>query len=284
MAKSVLDITKYTGNNIPSVLVDENAKQAYRYCVKYMHENYGDNVDYEHMLRQILLCDATRAYLYESAPNPVRYIPGTRPFLEKIVKEVTKDCTSDRDKVLAILCFVRDNYKGFNGESSFFGGTEEDLVRKHEWGCEHVSRLMIGLCEIAGFPGRIVFHIAAGHITSEIFLEGKWAYFDPRCGLFYLWEDRRFMSVDEIIHNREMIYKQTDFVRHYHNPHWQFEYRQHRNYHFCLSPLEINCFTPYSLMDADTYHFEWTPWHQSTSRAAKSNQIYVEYGLMTLIK
>ena len=278
------DIKQYTGSNIPDVLEDENAKNAYRYCVQYMHENYGDNVEYEHMLRQVLLCDATRDYLYSEAPAPVRYVKGTRPFLEQIVKDTTKDCKTDREKVLALLCFVRDNYKEFGGEQAFFGGTEEDLVRKHEWGCEHVALLMIGLCEIAGFPGRIVFHIAAGHITCEIFLEGRWAYIDPRCGLFYLWEDGRFMSVDEVIHNRDMIYKQNDFVRSYHNPHWMFEYRQHRNYHFCLSPLEINCFTAYSLMDADTYHFNWMPFYASTSRAAKSHEKYVAYSIMALIK
>lgn len=277
-------IQKYTGVNIPDTLDREVAKKAYRYCVQYMHENYEDNVEYEHMLRQILLCDATREYLYGAAPDPVRYVKGTRPMLEKVVEETTAGCKTDREKVLALLCFVRDNYKkDFGGEQSFFGGTEEDLIKKHEWGCEHVARLMIGLCEIAGYPGRIVFHIAAGHITCEIYLEGKWAYFDPRCGLFYLWEDGSFMSVDEVVRNRDMIYKQSEFVHSYQNLYWSIEYRQHRNYHFCLSPLELNCFTPYSLMDADTYHFEWRPFSKSTSRAAATHKLYVEYGLMTLV-
>lgn len=276
-------IQKYIGANILNVLESENAKKAYQYCVQYMHENYGDNVDYEHMLRQVLLCDATRDYLYGEAPSPVRYVKNTRPVLEGVVEDVVKTCTTDREKVLSLLCFVRDNYVDFDGEQSFFGGTEEDLIRKHEWGCEHVARLMIGLCEIAGFPGRIVFHIAAGHITCEIYFEGKWAYIDPRCGLFYLWEDGSFMSVDDLIRNRDMIYKQSDFVRSYHNPHWIFEYRQHRNYHFCMSPLEINCITPYSLMDADTYHFNWTPLHISSKKAEKTHEKYVEYGIMTLI-
>ena len=145
---------------------------------------------------------------------------------------------------------------------------------------------MVGLCEIAGFPGRIVFHIAAGHLTCEIWLEGKWAYFYPRCGLFYLWGDGRFMSVDEIIHNPEWIYKQSDEVRAFHNPYWSYTYRQHRNAHFCLSPLEINCFTPYSLMDADTYHFGWTAYSYSDSNRMLPNDLhrrYCELGLMTLI-
>lgn len=278
-----LDIKKYTGSNIPDVLKDEDAKQAYRYCVQYMHENYGDNVEYEHMLRQIYLCDDTRDYLYGADPEPVRYVPGTRPFLEEVAAKVTADCKTDREKVLKILEFVRENYKSF-GENAFFGGTEEDLIKKGEWGCEHVSRLLIGLCEIAGFPGRIIFHIAAGHITSEIFFEGKWAYIDPRCGMFYLWEDGSFMSVDEIIQNRHRIYEQEDWVYEYQNPYWMTDFRKHRNYHFCLSPLEINCFTPYSLMDADTYHFNWQPYGIATSRASATHHLYVQYGMMALIK
>jgi hypothetical protein len=40
-------IQKYIGANILNVLESENAKKAYQYCVQYMHENYGDNVDYK---------------------------------------------------------------------------------------------------------------------------------------------------------------------------------------------------------------------------------------------
>jgi len=278
-------ILKYTGSNIPDVLPDDIAKNTYRIAIRCMHETFGDNVEYEQTLRQILLCDATRDYLYGDAPAPVRYVPGTRPMLEQVVAETTAGCTTEREKVLALLCFVRDNYiDEEHFEQAFFGGTEEDLIRKHEWCCEQVSRLMIGLCEIVGCPGRIVFHIAAGHVTCEIFLEGKWAYFDPRCGLFYLWEDGRFMSVDEVVHNRHRIYEQEDWVYAYQNPYWGVDYRKHRNYHFCLSPLEMNCITPYSLMDADTYHFGWTPINKTTARVEALNRKYDEYGLMHLIR
>ena len=277
------DVRLYTGENILKVLKTENEKKTYYWCREYMHENFGDNVEYEHMLRQILLCDETREFLYGTKPEPVRYRRGMRPVLDKVVDEVTAECRTDREKVLAILCYVRDLYKEFNGKDVFFGGTEEELIKKHEWFCERVARLQVGLCEVAGFPGRIVFHIAAGHITSEIYFEDRWGYMDPRCGLFYLWEDGRFMSVDEIIHNRDRIYKQSPEVYAYHSPYWSIEFRNHRNDHFCLSPLEIQCFTPYSLTDADSYHFNWMLHDESAERADPAHQRYVEYGLMTLI-
>lgn len=284
------NVKDYTGDNILNVLQDKYAKKVYEYCKKTMHAEFGDNVEYEIMDRQILLCDATREYLYNN-PDGVKYVKGSRPQLEKVVEETIAGCKTEREKVLALFCYCRDLYKsegGFGGYDLFMGGTEEDLIKKHEWFCERVSRLMVGLCEIAGFPGRLIFHIAAGHMTCEIFFEGKWAYLDPRCGLFYLWEDESFMSVDEIINNRDMIYKQSEYVKSFHNPFWDFEYRQHRNYHFCLSPNEINCFTYYSLADADTYHFNWVN-HSYTdpNRYPKiwdADNRLTEYSLMTLIR
>ena len=279
-----MDITRYTGVNIPDVLKTENEKQTYRWCMEYMHQNFGDNVEYEHMLRQVLLCDETRDYLYGNPPAPVPYVRGMRPVLDRVVDEVTAGCRTDREKVMAILRYVRDLYQEFDGEDMFFGGTEEELIKKHEWFCERVARLQVALCEVAGFPGRIVFHIAAGHLTSEIYFDGKWAYMDPRCGIYYLWEDGSFMSVDEIIHHRERIYQQPQEVYDFHSPYWSVEYRCHRNYHFCMSPLEINCFTAYSLTDADTYHFGWTRHDDSARKADPAHQKYIEYGAMTLIR
>jgi len=276
------DIRQYTGENILKVLETENERNTLYWCREYMHQNYGDNVEYEHMNHQILLCDETREYLY-AEPEPVRYRRGMRPVLDQIVDDIIRDCKTEREKVMAILAYVRDLYQEFHGEDIFFGGTEEDLIKKHEWFCERVARLQVGLCEVAGFPGRIVFHIAAGHLTSEIFFEGKWAYMDPRCGLYYLWEDGSFMSVDEIIHNRDRIYQQSQEVYDFHSPYWSVAFRNHRNYHFCLSPLEIQCFTPYSLTDADTYHFNWTLHHESMEKADPAHQRYTEFGMMTLI-
>lgn len=87
-----MDITRYTGVNIPDVLKTENEKQTYRWCMEYMHQNFGDNVEYEHMLRQVLLCDETRDYFYGNPPAPVPYVRGMRPVLDRVVDEVTAGC------------------------------------------------------------------------------------------------------------------------------------------------------------------------------------------------
>ena len=171
-------------------------------------------MEFERLAEQVLYCSSTRSYLYANKPESVKYVKGSRPYLEKIVYDICKGCNTDREKVLAILVYVRDLHKKVGGVDYFYGGTEEELIKKGEWFCERVSRLMVGLCEIAGFPGRIIFHIAAGHLTVEIFFEGKWGYFDPRCGMFYMDGQNRFLSVAEILEHRAIISKQNECIVH----------------------------------------------------------------------
>ena len=281
----MINIEKYTGINIADRL-NGMARECYLCCWEWMKNAWGNNVEFERMAGHVLYCKQTQEYLYKNPPANVRYIKGSRPFLEKIVDEVCSECKTDREKVLAILVYIRDLHKKVGGTDWFYGGTEEELIKKSEWFCERVARLMVGLCEIAGFPGRIIFHVASGHITSEIYFENKWAYFDPRCGMFCMDENDTFLSVEEILNNREIIFKQNDFVNNFHSPHWSLDFRQHRNYYFCFSPYEIQCFGDYSLMDADKYHFEWMPSCENgiPIELKEIHKRYEETGLMLLIQ
>ncbi len=281
--KKMIDIEKYKGLQIADRL-EGMARECYIACWEWMKFAWGNNVEFERMANHVLLCDETYDYLYKNSPPKIRYIRGTRPVLEKIADEICKDCKTEREKVLAILSYIRDMHKEVNGADYFFGGTEEELIKKSEWFCERVARVMVGLCEVVGIPGRIIFHVAGGHVTNEIYLEGKWSYFDPRWGNFYMDGDK-FLSVDEISKNREVIYNQTDFVKSFRTDYLSLDYLEHRTYHFYLSPREIQCIGDYSLMDADKYHFGWVPCYQAppspNMRAADAR--YRETGLMHLM-
>jgi hypothetical protein len=170
------------------------------------------------------------------------------------------------------------------GADYFYGGTEEELIKESEWFCERVARVMVALCETQGIAGRIVFHVASGHVTNEIYLEGGWSYFDPRCGMFCVDANDRFMSVDEIMHDRDVIYRQPKWVTDYHAKYWSLDYRQHRNYHFCFSPYELQCIGEYSLSDADRYHFEWVSPYGGGGNVRTVQNRYEELGLMVLIR
>lgn len=281
---SSFNIDSYKGLNIADHL-QGMAKECYLFAWKWMKMAWGNNVEFQRISEQILLCSETEEYLYGEMPRDKKYICGNRPFLEHIVEELCKNAKNDRDKVLSILVYIRDLHKKHGGADFFWGGTEEDLIKKGERYCERVSRLMVALCEIAGFSGRIVFHVATGHMTCEIFFEDKWAYFDPRYGMFCMDEKNRFLSVAEILKDRSVIYKQSDFVKSFISEQESHDFRQHYNYNYCFNPKEMQCIGRYSLADSDKYNFEWmsSDYHGLPAEALKVHRRYVETGAMVLV-
>ena len=228
--------------------------------LEYMRVAFGENVEYQRLFHQTLLCDATVDYLYQKPEAPV-YEWGSRPMLEAAVAEATKGCTTEREKVLGLVAYIRDLKEKSHGYDYFYGGTEEDLIKKGERFCERVARLMCALSEIAGIPARIIFHVSGGHLTNEVYIEDKWCYVDPRFGLFYLGEDGKLMSVIEITENRELIYKQPDWVYAYGSKEYTPEFMAKENHDMYLRPKEIQLYGTYSLKDAEKYgySFGWMP-------------------------
>jgi len=250
-----MNIEDYKGLAVLSRLENPLKKELYLVNWTQLYINYGDNVEWQRLKNQILLTDETREYLAQPPKKP-NYIKGSRPILEKYVSDAIKGATTDREKVLAIMCFCRDLYKK-DDRIVYYGGTEEQLIEKGENLCECLGRLMVGLCEIAGFAGRIVMHLA-GHITCEIFFEGRWAYFDPRGGIFYLNESNEFLSVDEIVRNRHYLDEQSDYVRSFVSGKWTYEQRQKQNKEHYMTEVEMQCFCPYTLEDEYNYEIKTT--------------------------
>lgn len=279
----MLDINSYKGKNIAERL-SGTPKECYLASWDWMEYGWGENVEFQRLREQILLCDETRGYLYPVNAPTVRYKRGGRPILDKLGDDICEGLTEEREKVLAILKYIRDMHERVNGADYFYGGTEEELIKKSEWFCERVARVMVALCETQGIAGRIVFHIGAGHVTNEIYLEGKWAYFDPRCGMFCIDDEGRFMSVDDISRDRDAIYRQPEWVTDYHAKYWSLDYRQHRNYHFCFSPYELQCIGEYSLADADKYNFDWVKPYSGDGNKRTPQDRYAELGIMMLVR
>ena len=86
-------IASYTGINIAKKLKG-TARELYLKNLEYMHEAFGDNVEYERHTTQILYCRQTRDFLY-SAPQKPTYSVGTRPILEQAVSDACKGCVND---------------------------------------------------------------------------------------------------------------------------------------------------------------------------------------------
>ena len=61
---------------------------------------------------------------------------------------------------------------------------EEDIIESG-WGwCNEQARVLVGLAQVAGVPGRLVGIYSSagpkGHMSTELYVEGKWAWACPR--------------------------------------------------------------------------------------------------------
>jgi len=258
------DIQAFTGAAAANKIEDEEQREAYLLNYKQLEINYGNNVDFQLRKEQVILCPETEDYLYSKfTPLRTRYKKGTRPRLEKIVRDITGQCKTDREKVLAITRFCRDLYKKkpevYSADYLFtdyvYGGTEEQLIDKPEILCETLGRLMVALCEICSIPGRVVMHDIGGHICSEVHVDNHWAYIDPRTGIYFLKKDGSFASVRDLLRDPSIINLQSNEVKADVSDMWTWEYRASKCEKMFFNPREITGFQNYSLMDAGKYNY-----------------------------
>ena len=84
------DIQAFTGAAAANKIEDEEQREAYLLNYKQLEINYGNNVDFQLRKEQVILCPETEDYLYSKfTPLRTRYKKGTRPRLEKIVRDIT---------------------------------------------------------------------------------------------------------------------------------------------------------------------------------------------------
>lgn len=254
-----MNIEDYKGRNIIDRQESDLIKKLFEAGWENMHRSFGDNVEYERMHDEILYCEETHDYLYNSPPPTPRYERGTRPVLEKIVDEVIAGCTTAREKSLALLVYVRDVKKRSGNRDYFYGGTEEELIKKGEKYCERLARLFVALCEIANIPARTVHHVIGGHETSEVYIESGWAFMDPRHALLYVDENDKILSVKELVDNPDKIFDQPQWVEDIASHEFPFKKRQLMNAYCFFCPGERQLYAEYHLSDAPRYHFEWMP-------------------------
>ncbi|MBR2929764.1 MAG: transglutaminase domain-containing protein [Clostridia bacterium] len=246
----------YIGADIPDRIEDEDRRLGFIINWRHMAANYGSGVDAQLLSEQILLCDATEAVLYEK-PDPVRYVKGSRPILEAKAKEITEGARNEQDCAIMIMRYMRDHYNPRKGMQLFWGGTEEVLLEKGEQLCECVARLEVALLEVLGIPARIITHTIGGHVTTEVYADGKWGYVDPRCGMYFLLEDGRLASLIELCRDHSIMDRQPEEVKADVSPRFPYEGRIEALKKRYVSAVEVNTYKYYSLADSDRYDYSW---------------------------
>lgn len=262
------DLRPYTGLAAAERIVGEQRRAAYIVNYNQLDVNYTGTVDFQLRRDLVLLCPQTAEYLYRSyTPERTTYVAGSRPVLEDVVRRATTGAETPADKALALMRFCRDVHEEAGREPSHddyvYGGTEEELIAKGEWLCEGLSRLYVPLCEVAGIPGRILYHVIGGHVTAEVFV-GTWAYVDPRMGVYFRKADGGLASAWELWRDPSIMENQPDDVKRdvSYQSTWQERVARCRDLFF--HPHEVNGFINYSLADGPRYDYAQTTSEQAS--------------------
>jgi hypothetical protein len=256
------DLDAFTGARAVEAILGDDRREAFQLCLAQLKANYAGGVDFQLADQSSLLCAQTADFLYDRfTPKITRYQRGMRPRLELLVQHYTEGLSGERDRMLALLRFCRDLYQKIPGRNMFedddyiYGGTEEELIDKGEELCECLGRLFVSLCEIAGIPARLVIHFVGGHITAEALLDGKWAYVDPRAGLYFLKKDGTLASTWELWQQPEILREQPAHVMDDVSDRWTWDERIWKCEHQFFHADEITGFVNYSLADAGRYDY-----------------------------
>jgi len=149
-----------------------------------------DQVLMENMVR---LCTETADYLYSQyTPERSLYRRGERPELEYWIDRIFPAGNSDEERIAAIVRFTaRLQGKACQDlDSVQIGGTEEEIIARGSDWCADVSRAGCALCQVAGYPARIVYLVDtekpySGHVIMEVFRTGVWGAVDPLTDVLY---------------------------------------------------------------------------------------------------
>jgi len=270
---------KERGRNQKALIDDPLTRRGCELWLERVLGYYGEKggVDVELIDDQVILNEKSKEYLYkEFTPLTLKYVPGSRPLLEQVVREVTKPSMSTREKALALMRRVRDNQDhGLKTPNLFHGGHEEDLLRRGAQMCNEVSRLYACLCQIAGIPARLHCAHISGHMMNEIHVDGRWWWIDAMKGLAPVNEKDQPVSAWELLQDPKLFERQPkSFWDDCRPPHITFgtQQRDPRNLAFTMARNRDCYFNPKEAVALGNYfvweHAKYTfPWRIDSDNA-----------------
>lgn len=161
----------------------------------------------------IRLCAETVDYLYgEYTSTKNLYKKGSRPELERYVKRAILGNPPREGYVKAITQFTSDLQEKASNNLNLmqFGGTEEEIIaRRSDW-CTDIARVGCVLCQVAGFPARIVhlFDIKkaySGHAIIEVYRNKVWGAVDSLRNVVYRDSMGRPVSTWNLMNDHHLI-------------------------------------------------------------------------------
>ncbi len=170
----MIDLTPYVAKGFPG-RIDE-----------FLPNVAVGGVDKTQTLSQVRLCAETAPVLYgpDFSPTRIRYIRGSRPLLQKITETLSGTTNRERAEDAARWVMKNVDHPYLVGKTQTDRGfIEEQLIESGIGWCNEQARVFIALCQVMEMPARVVFvyhtNTICGHTTAEVYLDGKWSFFDP---------------------------------------------------------------------------------------------------------
>lgn len=164
--------------------------------------------------RMIRLDAATADYLYgDYTPTTPRYRPGSRPVLERFLGAATAGAVTPEELVDGIVrrcAAIAEAADDLTLDDLRLGGAEETIVERGTDWCTDLSRVGCVLCQVAGFPARLVYLFNteaaySGHVIVEVRRQGRWGCVDVVNGVVYRHQDGMPASTCELQGTPDLI-------------------------------------------------------------------------------
>lgn len=165
------------------------------------------SVDRVLMKNMVRLCGETAEFLYRDfTPTRVVYHAGTRPKLEHYVASAC----ANRVAGIAEFCAALGKRATEDFDAMRVGGTEEEIIERGSDWCTDVARVGCALCQVAGFPSRLVMladnaRAYSGHVIIEVRADGVWGAVDASTGVVYRHANGKPASTWELMNQPELI-------------------------------------------------------------------------------
>ena len=176
--------------------------------------------------QMVLLRAETAERLYSAfTPTRVEYEAGSRPQLERYVREATAGRGSGGRKVAAIAEFCRDLGRGAADDldTMIIGGTEEGIIARSSDFCTDVARVGCILYQVAALPARLAFlantaRAYSGHVIVEVYRRGRWGAVDACTAVLYRDADGRPATTWQLINDAALVEAHATAGAHYTSP------------------------------------------------------------------
>lgn len=120
----------------------------------------------------------------------VRYRPGDRPALERIVAGFAARRAEAVVEATAHFCAGLAESAPGSMDALQLGGSEEAIIARGSDWCTDIARVACALCQVAALPARLVYladtaHAYSGHAVVEVYRAGRWGAVDPTTDVVY---------------------------------------------------------------------------------------------------